>query len=67
MDFNFSLFFMALGLACCFEALPWLIAPQRFREMLQKLGELPAEQLRVGGFLMLALGLGVCALGRSLL
>ena len=49
MDFNFSLFFMALGLACCFEALPWLVAPQRFREMLQKLGELPADQLRVGG------------------
>lgn len=67
MDFNYPLFFMALGLACCIEALPWLIAPQRFREMLQKLGELPAEQLRVGGFLMLAIGLAVCAAGRSLL
>ena len=43
MDFNFSLFFMALGLACCIEALPWLVAPRRFREMLHQLGELPSE------------------------
>ena len=67
MDFNFSLFFMALGLACCIEALPWLVAPRRFREMLQKMGELPAEQLRTGGFLTLALGLAVCAAGRALM
>ena len=67
MDFNFSLFFMALGLACCIEALPWLVAPRRFREMLHQFGELPSEQLRMGGFLMLALGLGVCAAGRHLM
>ena len=67
MDFNYSLFFMALGLACCIEALPWIIAPQRFREMLHKLGELPAEQLRTGGLLTLAFGLAVCATGRALM
>lgn len=67
MDFNYSLFFMALGLACCIEAMPWLISPARMRDMLLKLSEQPVERLRMGGFFMLALGLAVCAAGRSLM
>ena len=67
MDFNYALFFMALGLACCIEAMPWLISPARMRSLLLNLAEMPAERLRMGGFLMLALGLAVCAAGRALL
>lgn len=66
MDFNLSLFLMALGLACVMEALPWLISPERMREMLLNLSQLSDDRLRSGGFLMLALGLAVCAAGRYL-
>ncbi|MBR6625039.1 MAG: DUF2065 domain-containing protein [Mailhella sp.] len=67
MDFNFSLFLMALGLACCIEALLWLVSPSGMRDMVLKLAEQPADRLRMCGFLLLAFGLGVCALGRSLM
>ena len=67
MYFNFSLFFMALGLACCIEAMPWLISPERMRKVLLDLSALPAERMRMGAFVMLALGLLLCAAGRSLL
>lgn len=66
MDFNFSLFLMALGLACVMEALPWLVSPDRMRETLLNLSQLPGEQLRMGGFALIALGLLLCAAGRYL-
>jgi uncharacterized protein YjeT (DUF2065 family) len=67
MDFNFALFFMALGLAVTLEAMLWLIAPQRMHELVLKLALIPVERLRPGAFVMLALGLLVCAAGRALL
>ena len=67
MDFNFSLFLMALGLACCIEALLWLVSPNGMRDMALKLAEQPVDRLRLCGFLLLAFGLAVCALGRSLM
>ena len=66
MDFNLSLFLMALGLACVMEALPWLISPERMREMLLNLSQLSDDRLRTGGILMLALGIAICAAGRYL-
>ena len=67
MDFNFALFFMALGLAVTLEAMLWLIAPQRMHELVLKLALIPVERLRPGAVVMLALGLLVCAAGRALL
>lgn len=67
MDFNFPLFLMALGLACCIESMLWLISPSGMRDMLLKLAEQPAERLRICGFLLLAIGLGICAAGRYLM
>ena len=66
MHFNLTLFLSALGLACVLEALPWLISPKSMQNTLVRLAELPAERLRSGGFLLLALGLLLCAAGRTL-
>ncbi|WP_458399494.1 DUF2065 domain-containing protein [Mailhella sp.] len=67
MDFNFSLFLMAFGLACCIEAMLWLVSPSGMRDIVLKLAELPAERLRTCGFLLLAFGLAACAAGRALM
>ena len=65
MNFNFSLFFCALGLAAVLEALPWILAPDAMRDAFLRLAELPARQGRAAGFVILALGLLLCAAGRS--
>ena len=67
MDFNFALFFMALGLAIALEAMVWLIAPQRMLDLMRQLALLPVERLRSGAFVMLALGLLLCTAGRAIL
>lgn len=64
MRFHFSLFLSALGLAFVLEALPWLLAPARMKEGLRHLLELPPENLRVWGLVLLAMGVGLAALGR---
>lgn len=65
MHFNLSLFLCALGLAAVLEALPWLIAPEAIRDALLRLAEVPAPQGRMAGLVLLALGLLLCAAGRS--
>lgn len=64
MRFHLSLFVAALGLACVLESLPWLLAPDRMREVLRHLERLPAEKLRVWGFLLLGIGLILVSLSR---
>ena len=66
MNFNLSLFLAALGLACLLEALPWLVAPKKTREALFALLSLSEGWLRGGGLVLLALGLLLCAVARSL-
>ncbi|MCH5276938.1 MAG: DUF2065 domain-containing protein [Desulfovibrionaceae bacterium] len=64
MRFHVSLFAAALGLACVLESLPWLLAPHRMRGAMRQLGRLPAEKLRVWGFLLLGIGLILVSLSR---
>lgn len=64
MHFQASLFLAALGLACVLESLPWLLAPDRMRDALRQLLELPPEKLRVWGLFLLGGGLGLAALSR---
>lgn len=66
MNFNFSLFLAALGLACVLEALPWIVSPRKTRETLMELLSLPEETLRRGGIFLMVLGVAVCAAGRFL-
>ena len=64
MRFHVSLFVAALGLACVLESLPWLLAPDRMREAMRQLGKLPAEKLRIWGFVLLGIGLILVSLSR---
>ncbi|WP_446425647.1 DUF2065 domain-containing protein [Mailhella sp.] len=67
MDFNFALFFMALGLAFSLEAMFWLISPEQMREITLKIAQTPVERLRAMACVMLAFGLLICAVGRFFL
>lgn len=64
MRFHVSLFVAALGLACVLESLPWLLAPDRMREAMRHLGQLPPEKLRLWGFALLGGGLILVSLSR---
>lgn len=57
MKFNVTLFLSALGLAFILEALPWLLAPRKMKEVLCRLMELPGEKLRWWGGFLLVMGL----------
>jgi uncharacterized protein YjeT (DUF2065 family) len=67
MEFNLSLFLAALSLACVLEALPWLLAPRKMREVFQSLLELPDDKLRVWGIFLLLTGLILAWAATSLL
>ncbi len=65
MHFHLSLLLCALGLAAVLEALPWLLCPKKMREAMLHFAALPPEQVRVAGLILLALGMLLCAVGRS--
>lgn len=63
MHFDAAFFFSALALALVLEALPWVLSPNRTREALRSLLDLPPEKLRIGGAILLALGIVAALLG----
>jgi uncharacterized protein YjeT (DUF2065 family) len=67
MSFNFSLFFLALGLAFAMESILWILAPAKMRDTLHVLLSLADGQLRSWGIVLLVIGLALCGVGRFLL
>ncbi len=67
MDFNFSLFFTALGLAAVIESLPWLLAPKAMREFLLSLSSSSENSLRVYGSVLLVSGVIIMWIATSFL
>lgn len=65
MSIDWNLFFSAVGLAFVFEALPWLVAPDRMRETLLRIAESPTDDLRKWGAVLLGVGLCVVWAARS--
>lgn len=57
MSFDSTLFFSALGLAFILEALPYVLFPDKMRQVLQTLGEEDAARLRRMGLFSLSAGL----------
>lgn len=57
MYFDWELFLCAMGLAFVFEAMPWIIAPERLRESLLRLAEKDADELRRWGLVLLGTGI----------
>lgn len=65
MNLDWSLFFVALGLAFLLEGLPYFILAERMPAILLTLASRPARSLRVLGLTTMILGVLLVALGRS--
>ena len=65
MNFDWSLFFLALGLAFLLEGLPYFILAERMPSILLTLASRPPRALRVLGLTSMISGVLLVALGRS--
>jgi len=63
MQFDYTLFLRALGLAIIIEGLCWTLFPGGMRRALLQLLPQPESRLRAVGLVALAVGLGIVALG----
>lgn len=54
-----------LGFACIFEALPWLLGPEKMRDFLLQLAEFNPDQLRGYGIVLLVIGATLIWFARS--
>ena len=57
----------ALGLMMIFEGIPYFCFPNQLKALAQRIPELPDATLRVIGFFIMILGLGVVFIGRNLI
>jgi uncharacterized protein len=65
MNFDWPLFFIALGLAFLLEGLPYFLMAERMPAILLTLASRPPKSLRVLGLTTMILGVLLVALGRS--
>ncbi|WP_045212793.1 DUF2065 domain-containing protein [Desulfonatronovibrio magnus] len=66
MQFDFSLFITALGLAFVIEGLPYFIWAEKMPRFLEMMSKQPTANLRRLGFTAIILGILVIFFGRSL-
>jgi uncharacterized protein YjeT (DUF2065 family) len=57
-------FLCVLGMVMIVEGLPYFAVPARMKGWIQKLVEVPDNSLRVMGFFLMLIGLGLVYLGR---
>ena len=55
-----KLFLLVLGMVLILEGLPYAAAPEKMREWLMKLSEVPPATLRILGISSLSFGLFIC-------
>lgn len=65
MNFDWPLFFIALGLALLLEGLPYFLLAERMPAILLTLASRPPKALRILGLTTMILGVLLVALGRS--
>ncbi len=51
---------LCIGLVFVLEGLPYMANPEAMRHWLKKLSELPAEELRILGAALMAVGFFIC-------
>lgn len=61
MDF----FLCVIGMVMIIEGLPYFAFPDRMKEMMARVLELPDQTLRIFGFVLMFLGLFLTYIGRS--
>jgi uncharacterized protein YjeT (DUF2065 family) len=59
-----KLFITILGLVMVIEGIPYFTFPEKMKELLVRLEELPPETLRLIGFISMAFGLLLCYLAQ---
>jgi hypothetical protein len=57
-------FLCVLGMVMIVEGLPYFAAPASMKAWIEKLAQLPDSTLRVTGFLLMMVGLGLIYLGK---
>ena len=57
-------FLCVFGMVMVVEGLPYFAVPSRMKEWVMRLAELPDQTLRVTGFVLMVVGLGLVYLGR---
>ncbi len=62
-----AFFVTALGMMMVFEGIPYFCFPDQVRALAQKIPELPDTTLRLIGFFIMILGLGVVFIGRTVI
>ncbi|TDJ48851.1 MAG: DUF2065 domain-containing protein [Nitrospina sp.] len=62
-----AFFVTALGMMMVFEGIPYFCFPDQVRALAQKIPELPDSTLRLIGFFIMILGLGVVLIGRTVI
>ena len=62
-----AFFVTALGMMMVFEGIPYFCFPDQVRALAQKIPELPNSTLRLIGFFIMILGLGVVLIGRTVI
>ncbi|HMM37639.1 MULTISPECIES: DUF2065 domain-containing protein [Desulfovibrio] len=65
MDFDWTLFFLALGLAFVIEGLPYFLFAERMPRVLLTLAGQPPRHLRIMGLTAIILGVLLVSFGRS--
>jgi len=62
-----AFFVTALGMMMVFEGIPYFCFPDQVRALAQKIPELPDTTLRLIGFFIMILGLGIVFIGRTVI
>jgi uncharacterized protein YjeT (DUF2065 family) len=57
-------FLCVIGMVMIIEGLPWFASPDKMKNLLTMLSEQPDRSLRILGFVMMLLGLGLIWFGK---
>ena len=58
-------FLCVLGMVMIFEGLPYFAFPEKMKTVIRKMLELPVGNLRIFGFVLMFVGLGLIYVGRN--
>ena len=64
MKFQLDIFVAALGLAFILEGLPYFLAPEGVKKVLERIGEISPATIRILGLFGMAAGLALVAVSR---
>ena len=67
MEICMAYFLTVIGMVMIIEGIPYFGFPEKMKEFVRAMLELPEKQLRVFGFVLMAAGLGLVYIGKCIL